>query len=103
MSTQGQKREISQQRPKLLLGKGNSPSSSHLQSLLPKLGYQLIVVNDGLEARAILQKEDAPQLAVLDANMAGLPATDLCRDKSWRRLDSSRPGWRMRLIRLHSM
>src|SRR6185437_5399590 len=45
-----------------------------------KMGYQIVVANDGLEARSILLKEDAPQLAVLDANMAGLPAIDLCRE-----------------------
>lgn len=38
------------------------------------------MVNDGLEARTILQKEDAPHLAVLDANMPGLSSIDLCRE-----------------------
>ena len=64
----------------LLLGKGESPTGSHLQSLLRKLGYQVTVANDGSEARAILLREDAPPIAVLDANMAGLPAIDLCRE-----------------------
>ena len=80
MSTQQEKQETSQQRPRLLLGKGDSPSGRHLQSLLPQLGYQVVVVDDGLAARTILLKDDAPQLAVLDADMPGLPVIDLCRE-----------------------
>ena len=71
---------INKSNPQLLLGKGESPTSSHLQSLLSKLGYQIVLAGDGFEARSILLQEDAPQIAVLDANMAGLPAIDLCRE-----------------------
>jgi PAS domain S-box-containing protein len=67
-------------RTPLLLGKGDSPTGSHLQSLLPKIGYQIVVANNGPEARSILLAEGAPQLAVLDANMSGLSAIELCRE-----------------------
>ena len=86
MSTQDDKQGATQQRPQVLLGKGDSPTGSHLQSLLPKIGYQIVVGSDGLEARNILLREDAPQLAVLDANMAGLAAIDLCRELRGARL-----------------
>src|SRR5882672_3077265 len=86
MSTKDEK-QAAQQRPQVLLGKGDSPTGSHLQSLLPKIGYQVVVSNDGLEARnVLLKKEDTPQLAVLDANMAGLTAIDLCRELRGTRL-----------------
>lgn len=80
MSAPDKNQGTSQQHPQVLLGKGDSPTISHLQSLLSKMGYQIVVADDGFEARNILLKEDAPQLAVLDANMAGLPAIDLCRE-----------------------
>ena len=79
MSTLHEKHEI-ERRPQVLLVKGDSPTSSHLQLLLSKMGYQIVVANDGLDARRILLHDDAPQLAVLEANMAGIPAIDLCRE-----------------------
>jgi len=44
------------------------------------MGYEIVMAADGLEARNLLVKEDAPQLAVLDANMEGMRAIDLCRE-----------------------
>jgi len=64
----------------LLLGKGESATGTHLQSLLPKLGYQIVVANNGSEALSILSQDDPPQIAVLDANMTGMPAIELCRE-----------------------
>jgi len=71
---------INKSNNQLLLGKGESPTSSHLQSLLGRLGYQIVTAEDGLEARAILFKDNAPQIAVLDAEMQGIPGIDLCRE-----------------------
>ncbi len=70
----------SEQHPQVLLGKGDIPTSSHLQALLSKIGYRITVANDGFDARRILLGEDAPQLAILDANMEGISALDLCRE-----------------------
>jgi two-component system cell cycle response regulator len=41
--------------------------------------YRVIVVENGLDAWAALQKEDAPQLAILDWMMPGMDGLELCR------------------------
>ena len=50
-----------------------------LQSWFTRWDYQVTAVENGLDAWAILQKEDAPQLAVLDWIMPGLDGIELCR------------------------
>src|SRR3954447_3765819 len=74
------KNEGTRQRLKVLLGKGDAKTSSHLQTLLSKIGYVIVVANDGQEARGMLLGEDAPPLAILDADMGGVRAIDLCRE-----------------------
>ena len=80
MAAPDENRKELQPHPQVLLGKGDSPTSSHLQTLLSKIGYQIVVAEDGLEARSRLLEPDAPQLAILDVNMAGLRGIDLCRE-----------------------
>jgi two-component system, cell cycle response regulator len=41
--------------------------------------YRVTVVENGLDAWEVLQKEDAPQLAVLDWMMPGMDGLELCR------------------------
>src|SRR4051812_29637418 len=42
-------------------------------------GYQPLLVRDGREAWEILQREDAPRLALLDWMMPGMDGPELCR------------------------
>jgi len=58
-----------------------------LQSQLRKWGYQVMAVNDGLDAWKALQQQDAPPMAILDWMMPGLDGIELCR-----RIRSSKPG-----------
>lgn len=64
---------------RLLLAEGDQTSLTHLQQLLSRMGYDIIVAKDGLEALQVLQSADAPGLAVLDWTMPGLNGTDVCR------------------------
>jgi PAS domain S-box-containing protein len=64
---------------RLLLAEGDQTSLTHLQQLLSRMGYDIIVAKDGLEALETLQSSDAPALAVLDWTMPGLNGTDVCR------------------------
>ena len=50
-----------------------------LESLLAQRGYQVITVVDGEQAYELLQKDDAPRLAIVDWMMPGMSGVDLCR------------------------
>src|ERR1700686_4503511 len=50
-----------------------------LDSTLRKWGYQVVVACDGNEAWAVLQSEDAPEIAILDWVMPGLTGPEVCR------------------------
>jgi two-component system cell cycle response regulator len=50
-----------------------------LESWFKKWDYDVTAVDNGLAAWEILQKEDAPQLAILDWMMPGMDGIELCR------------------------
>jgi two-component system, cell cycle response regulator len=50
-----------------------------LESWFKKWDYRVTAVDNGLAAWEILQKEDAPQLAILDWMMPGMDGIELCR------------------------
>jgi len=50
-----------------------------LETSLTEWGYEVISAGGGEEAWAILQREDAPSLAILDWTMPGLDGLELCR------------------------
>ncbi|MFZ0286810.1 MAG: PAS domain S-box protein, partial [Terriglobales bacterium] len=69
-----------EKRPTRLLLAGGEPASlTHLQQLLKTMGYDIIVVKDGMEALQVLQSARPPGLAVLDWTMPRLNGTDVCR------------------------
>jgi len=49
-----------------------------LQDLLEKWGYEVVLAADGYEAELILDRDDAPQMAILDCVMPGLSGLELC-------------------------
>jgi diguanylate cyclase (GGDEF)-like protein len=63
----------------VLIAEDEAVSRVRLQALLTKWGYTVIVARDGLEAWDLLQRPDAPPLAVIDWMMPGLDGTELCR------------------------
>ncbi len=50
-----------------------------LESWFKKWDYQVTAVENGLAAWEVLQKADAPQLAILDWMMPGMDGVELCR------------------------
>src|ERR1700692_1622911 len=49
-----------------------------LKTLLEAWGYEVVLATDGYEAQQILDGEDGPRLAILDAMMPGLSGFELC-------------------------
>ncbi len=50
-----------------------------LQSFLLKWGYEVLVAKDGTEALRILDRNDAPSLAILDWMMPGIEGPQVCQ------------------------
>jgi len=64
---------------KLLVAEDNPVFQSMLRNLLTRWGYDVIIVPDGLEAWKMLDREDAPRLAILDWMMPGIDGVEICR------------------------
>ncbi len=59
----------------------DDPVSRHLlEAFLAKWGYEVIVAADGVEARRVLQHDNAPNLALLDWMMPGTDGVEICRE-----------------------
>jgi DNA-binding response OmpR family regulator len=50
-----------------------------LRDLIASWGFDVLTVNDGLEAMDILRRADAPPLVVLDWNMPRMGGVEVCR------------------------
>jgi len=50
-----------------------------IQTSLTGWGYEVVAASRGEEALAILERDDAPSLAVLDWTMPGMDGLELCR------------------------
>lgn len=64
---------------KILIADDSSVSRHLLERTLLRWGYDVISCADGAEAWECLQREDAPQLAILDWMMPGYSGPELCR------------------------
>lgn len=65
---------------RILIADDEDATRLKLEALLSKHGYEVIVAKDGVEAWAILQREDAPTLVLLDWLMPGLDGVQVCRN-----------------------
>lgn len=63
----------------ILMAEDDPVSRRVLESYLLKWDFELVVVEDGPSAWAVLQQPDPPQLAILDWMMPGLDGLDLCK------------------------
>jgi DNA-binding response OmpR family regulator len=50
-----------------------------LRDLIASWGFEVMTVNDGLEAMDVLRRADAPPLVVLDWNMPRMGGVEVCR------------------------
>src|SRR5882724_12093373 len=64
---------------KILIAEDDAISRRVLEATLTKFGYDVVVAVDGAEAWALLEREDAPRMAILDWMMPGIDGVELCR------------------------
>lgn len=64
---------------KILIADDSIVSRHLLEATLRKWGYDVVVACDGAEALEVLQRDDAPALAILDWMMPGLTGLEVCR------------------------
>ena len=64
---------------KILIADDSIVSRHLLEATLRKWGYEVAVACDGEEALALLQKDEAPALAILDWMMPGMTGLEVCR------------------------
>jgi len=64
---------------RILIADDDDVSRLALEAMLTKRGHEVVATADGAEAWGELQKEDAPQLAILDWVMPNLDGLEVCR------------------------
>ncbi|MFN7929995.1 MAG: response regulator [Blastocatellia bacterium] len=64
---------------RILIAEDETSSRFLLETTLRKRGYETVVASDGLQAWDLLQRNDAPQIAILDCTMPGLAGPEICR------------------------
>ena len=64
---------------RILIADDEDGTRLKLETVLGKLGYEVVVAHDGNEAWELLQQDDAPALALLDWLMPGLDGVEVCR------------------------
>lgn len=64
---------------KILIADDGLTSRTMLQAVINKWGHEAITTADGNEAWAIMQKDNAPKLLILDWMMPGMNGLELCR------------------------
>jgi two-component system cell cycle response regulator len=63
---------------KILIADDSIVSRHLLEATLRKWGYEVVVACDGLEALELMQRENAPNLAILDWMMPGMTGLEVC-------------------------
>ncbi len=63
----------------VLIADDETVSRRMLARMLTTSGYEVVAARDGDEAWRILERDDAPRLAILDWMMPGMTGPDLCR------------------------
>ena len=64
---------------KILVAEDDDVIRRILKLTLTASGHEVVTVQDGAGAWSILQREDAPRLAILDWMMPGMDGTEVCR------------------------
>ena len=74
----------------VLIADDDPVSRRMLEIWLQKWKFRVTAVQNGLDAWALLQKEDAPSMAILDWMMPGIDGLELCRRIRKQRMESYR-------------
>jgi DNA-binding response OmpR family regulator len=83
---------------KILIAEDDPVSATLLETLLTQWEYDVVITENGDDARAILTAEDGPSLAILDWMMPGLAGPEVCR--AVRAASLMRPVYLILLTRL---
>ena len=75
-------------RRRVLVAEDDAVSRWLLESFLSRWGFVVVAQADGDSTHEVLQREDAPQLVILDWMMPGMTGVEICR----RLRSSSRPN-----------
>ena len=67
------------ERMKVLIADDSATSRAMLRKSLARWGYEVVLAEDGAEALDILEKPDAPPMAILDWVMPHLTGPDVCK------------------------
>ena len=70
---------VSNHNNNVLISDDHDSTLDHLGEVLSEWGYQVVAVNDGNEAWDILQRDDAPRMAILDKSMPGMDGEEIVR------------------------
>ncbi|MEP6900380.1 MAG: diguanylate cyclase [Actinomycetota bacterium] len=65
---------------RILIAEDDMVSRRVLEMTLVKWGHETIIAENGEQALAVLQKDDAPPLAILDWMMPEIDGVDVCRE-----------------------
>ena len=84
---------------KILIAEDDPVSRRILEATLVKWGYEVSVALDGTEAWEMLQRENAPSLAILDIMMPGIDGLEVCRRV--RQLPTTTPPYLIQIGRAH--
>ena len=63
---------------RILIAEDEIVSRRVLEAALDKWGHEVVVTCDGFEAWSVLQREDAPTLAILDIMMPRMTGIEIC-------------------------
>jgi len=72
-------RFLDRQTMKILIAEDDEVSRRLLAKSITGWGHEVVITENGMEAWAILQREDAPRLAILDWMMPEMDGTEVCR------------------------
>lgn len=73
---------------RVLIAEDDVDSFELLATLLNSFGYEIVGVDNGEDALAILQRPDRPMLAILDWMMPGMSGVDVCRQLRAQEIDN---------------
>ena len=73
------RRRVTAAPTRILIAEDDPVSRTVLDRTLKQWGYEVTVARDGEEAWAVLKREDAPRLAVIDWMMPGFEGPEVCR------------------------
>jgi diguanylate cyclase (GGDEF)-like protein len=66
------------QRIQILIANSKLVFQNVLHSMLTSWGYDVLVASDGFEALSLLQDENGPRMAILESQLPGMSAVEIC-------------------------